>query len=260
MKNENRWQQHLIREARTIGSPSSEATWEATVHPVYGFLITSSGISPKLLPLPTGIGFLPGFEHVEENVWLRSAVDAINKLGDRGLPLRGTPTLVQRLALVGVTSEFASLPNCPVGVTVQDAVTHVLGQDPGFVDDMATGKLVLFKRGLVSLPRVQAGLVPLSSVVLPRVRSLLEDDATSPLMQGDCAERFEGRLAFDARLVGNPRLSGRFLGDLFAKCLITMGTAKARVAPLFVPKRDGCQRLIFETREANHRAATIHTT
>ena len=122
-------------------------------------------------------------------------------------------------------------------------------QDHGQVDDMVTGTPPLFKRGLVSFPRVQAGLIPLSSVVPPRVRSLLEDDATSPLLQRDCAERSEGRLAFVARLRGNPRLYGRFLGDLFAKGLITM------VAPFLVPKKDGCQRLIFDTREANHNPA-----
>ena len=93
-----------------------------------------------------------------------------------------------------------------MGVTVQDAVTHVLCQDAGYVDDMATGKPALFKRGLFSLPRVQAGLVPLSSVVLPGVRSFLEDDATSPLLQRDCTERFDGKLAFDTRHRGNPRL------------------------------------------------------
>ena len=129
-------------------------------------------------------------------------------------------------------SKFASLPCCPVGVTVQDAVTHA-----GYVDDMATGKPALFKRGLFSLPRVQAGLVPLSSVVPPRVRSFLEDDATSPLLQRDCTERFDGKLAFDTRHSGNPRLYGRFLGDLFAKGLIAMGTAKARVAPLLFQRK-----------------------
>ena len=71
-------------------------------------------------------------------------------------------------------------------VTVLDAVIHVLGQEPGYVDDMDTGKLALFKRGLGSVPRAQSSLVPLSSVVPPRVRSLLEGDATSPLLQRDC--------------------------------------------------------------------------
>ena len=83
---------------------------------------------------------------------------------------------MQWLALAGVASEFASLPDCPADVTVEDAITHILGQDPVYVDDMTTGKPALFKRSLVSLPRVQAGLVPLCSVVLPDERSLLEDD------------------------------------------------------------------------------------
>ena len=84
--------------------------------------------------------------------------------------------MVQRLAFAGVASEFSSLPEFPVGVTVQDAVTHVLGQHPGYVDDMASGKPALFKR--------------------------------------DCTERFYGTLAFDARLRGNPRLYGSVLGRL----------------------------------------------
>ena len=144
-------------------------------------------------------------------------MDAIKELGSRGLLPHATPTSVQRLALAGVASEFASLPDCPADVTVEDAITHVLGQDHGYVDDTTTGKPALFKRGLVSLSRVQAGLVPLCSVVPPAERSLLEDDATSPLLQRDCAERFEGRLAFDARLRCHPRLYGTFLGDLNAK-------------------------------------------
>ena len=125
--------------------------------------------------------------------------------GGRGLPPRGTPTSVQRLALCGVASEFAPLPDCPVDVTVGIAV---LGHELGYDDDTATGKPALFKRGLVSLPRIQAGLVPMCSVVPLTVYSLLEHDATSPLLQRDCAERFEGKLAFDARRRGNLRLYG----------------------------------------------------
>ena len=54
---------------------------------------------------------------------------------------------------------------------------------------ISTRKFARFKRGLDSLPQVQAGLVLLSSVVLPKVRSLFEDDAASPLLRRDCTER-----------------------------------------------------------------------
>ena len=137
--------------------------------------------------------------------------------------------------------EFASLPSCPVGVTVQDAVTHVLGQDPGYVNNTATRKAALFKRGLV----------PLSSVVPPGVCSL--DDATSTLLQRDCAERFEGKLAFDARLCGNPRLYGRFLGDFLCQGFDHgWHTQTSRCSFCCSKNKDGCQRLIFDNREANH--------
>ena len=146
VKNEN-WWQHLIREAGTVGSPSSETTWRPS------FILRTASSSrpaaptPDLLPLPTGVGFLPGFEHVKEKVWLRSAVDAINELGGRVLPSRGTPNVVQRLALVGVTSEFAS----------PGRGHSRSGPGSWLCRRQATGKPALFKHGLVSLPRVQAG-------------------------------------------------------------------------------------------------------
>ena len=62
------------------------------------------------------------------------------RAGGRGLPLHATPTSVQRLALAGVASEFATLPDCPADVTVEDAITRVLGQDPDYVDDTTAGK------------------------------------------------------------------------------------------------------------------------
>ena len=92
---------------------------------------------------------------------------------------------------------------------------------------MATGKLALFKRGLVSLPRAQAGLVALC---LKRVPLLHSCNVTAQSV-------FDGRLASDARLRGNSRLYGLFLGDLCAKGLL--------------PK-NGRQRLIFDTRETHH--------
>ena len=74
-------------------------------------------------------------------------------------------------------------------------------------------------------------------------------------MQRGCTERFEGRLAFDARLRSNPRLCGRFLLDLYTLGLITVGSAKAPVAPVVVPKKDGHQRFI----KSPFCAAIIHT-
>ena len=78
------------------------------------------------------------------------------RTGAEGYRPAEIPLLYNDLHWSVVSSEFASLPNCLVGVMVQDAVTHVLCQDPDCLDDKATGKLALFKRGFVSLPRVQA--------------------------------------------------------------------------------------------------------
>ena len=179
------WQLPLIQGARTIGSPSGEAIWRPS--PVFCTASSSRPVapSPDLLPSPTGVGFLPSFDHVKEKSVAEVCCGRNQRAGEQRVT---TPvelrTSVQRLALAGVASEFSSLPQCPVGVTVQDAVTHFLGQGPGYVDDMARGKTCsLSSCGLGSLPRVQAGLIPLSSVVPSKVHSLLEDDATSTFLQ-----------------------------------------------------------------------------
>ena len=195
-KNDSWWQQHLILEAGTIGSPRSEAA----SYSVYTASSHAAAPSPDLLPSRTGIGL--GLQWTPSTNWGGRGAEGY-RLAD--ISHFGAATCTgQRHLGVRVTA---------VDVTVQDVVTHVLGQVTGFVDDMTTGKLALFKRLDFALPCVQAGLVPLSSVVLPSVRSLLEDDATSPLLQRDCTDQSEGRLAFDAWL---PRLYGRFLGDLLA--------------------------------------------
>ena len=99
---------------------------------------------------------------------------------------------------------------------------------------MATGKTLLSSSAAWSRCR---WIGPLSSVVPPDVRSLLEDDAAFLLVQRDCTERFESRLAFDARLLGSRRLYGRFFGDLYVKGLITVGTTRARVASFVDPEK-----------------------
>ena len=120
-------------------------------------------------------------------MWLRSPVDAINELGGRGLPPRATPTSVQRLALASVASEFASLPDCPADVTVEDPTSYVLCQDPGYVDDMTTGKP----------SRVQVGLVPLCSVVTKTASHL-----KMTLLHRSCNATPQS----DLKARGNPRL------------------------------------------------------
>ena len=79
----NWWRQPRIQGARTIGSPSREAIWRPS--PVLCMASSSrpAASTADLLPLPTGVGFLPGFEHVKEKVWLRFAVSVINELGEQ---------------------------------------------------------------------------------------------------------------------------------------------------------------------------------
>ena len=56
VKKEVWWQPQPSQEARNLGSPSSVATWRPSRH--------MHTVSPDLLPLPTGVSFLPGHEHV----------------------------------------------------------------------------------------------------------------------------------------------------------------------------------------------------
>ena len=93
--------------------------------------------------------------------------------------------------------------------------------------------------------RVQAGLVPLSSVVPPSASCLkmtLLLRSYNVTAQNDLKAGWHWMHDSGATLV-------------FAKDSITVGIARARVAPFVVPKKDGRQRLIFDTREANHHFA-----
>ena len=122
-KNVNWWQLRLIQGAGTMGSPRSETTWRPS---------RPAASSPDLLPLQTGVGFLPGF-----------------RTRQRGSVAEVCGGCNQRAG-----GQRVIAPRNSYG---QDAVTHVLGQEPGYVE-----KRALCKRGLVSLPRVHAGSVPLS--------------------------------------------------------------------------------------------------
>ena len=96
------------REERELVAPASDAgSWterkpkrrsclEAVAPFGHGFFGPAAS-NPDLLPLPTGVGFLPGFEHIREKEWLRSSVGVINEL-------EGREGLAPRNSYVGATA------------------------------------------------------------------------------------------------------------------------------------------------------------
>lgn len=172
-------------------------------------------------------------------------------MGGRGASVGFRASRCQRLALNGLAQDFAGIPECPPNVTVRRALQVVLGQDPGYVDDMASGVHKVYQRGMISLPRVEGGGVDLLGALPPHLRPLLEDETASPLLLRDLACTFKGKLAFDPRLARSEKEYGRFFGDLFAKGFLEYGESDSCVTPFFVARKDGRLRLIFDTRGAN---------
>ena len=166
------------REAGTLGSPCSAATWRPCA------TCARSLRHDQRNRGPTGVGSLPGLEYVKEKVWPRSVVGAINELG-------GRETSSSWSTHVG-----AVVGSCRSDCRVRFAARLLCKRDGRGRDHSRFWPrswlcrrrghrktcFALLRRGLVSLPHVKAGLVPLCSMVPPKVRSLLEDVATSPLM------------------------------------------------------------------------------
>ena len=143
-------------------------------------------------------------------MWLRSAVDAIDEQGGRGLPPRELLPLYNSWHLpVLLQSSF------PCQISRRD------GSGRGHSRFWA--KILVMSTTLPqeSLLSASAAWLRCRAYTAGSVGCLLEyapclKMTLLPRLQSDCTDRFGGRLAFDAQLRGNLRLYGGFLGDLYA--------------------------------------------
>ena len=59
----------------------------------------------------------------------------------------GKANLRQRAALASLVRAYDRIPKCPTSVTAKSSVEHVLGHDPGYVDDLACCAHKVYQRG-----------------------------------------------------------------------------------------------------------------
>ena len=103
--------------------------------------------SHDLLPLPCGLALAEAASQLAFPDWFREGVKAINELGGRGASSVGKANLRQRAALASLVRAYDRIPKCPTSVTAKSSVEHVLGHDPGYVDDLACCAHKVYQRG-----------------------------------------------------------------------------------------------------------------
>ena len=205
-----------------------------------------------LLPLPSGPLLAAECAQCREGVWLRDGVKVLNDMGGRGRSASAfSSTAAQRQCLSRLRVAYDHVPLCPAELTAEGCLPAIFGHDPGYVDEIAGGKISTYSRGRVSLPRVATGAVDLAEALPDDIRALLVGETGGLLDTEHLKPKFAGQLCFDARLRRRGRLYGQFVADLFARGMLEVGDTITSVTPFFVPKKGSLIRLIFDTRDAN---------
>ena len=158
--------------------------------------------------------------------WLIDALRALNDLGGQGrvveqdAPLTaGQFEAVRRLARI-----FGSLRAPPLDLDPLGAWKLLQGNRSGYSDDSSVGVvLATYKRGAVSLPSSQAGLVEIERLLPPPLQGMLKGDAGLLRSSASAAEQLElvgAARAMDTVLARRGRCYAEFLADLHDKGIV----------------------------------------
>ena len=193
-----------------------------------------------------------------EERWLEKGIVALNTLGGRGIlpSASGPPTAAQVAAIRRLARCYGHLPVDSECLSPQAAWKALLGERTGYTDSRgANGNIASFRRGAVALPSCVAGLVSLEEVLPPALRdTVLGVEGLlrpSEEVEPDLLD-FGGSLAMDPRLAGGSDCYAGLLEDLLEKGIVEVDSEITETCGLFVvKKKDGRQRLIFDTRRSN---------
>ena len=148
-------------------------------------------------------------------------------------------------------------PNQPC--TVREAAKELLHTDVSYDGSTNLSTVKPYERDLVSLPDVGATLVPLSQVLDPVGRDVVESPLEKMLLSedewGHIAESNSGfRPYMDTILQKDPNRYNLFVKDLWAKNMVDFtASPKDLIAPFFVKKENGKLRLVLDCRGVNRR-------
>ena len=190
--------------------------------------------------------------------WAREATLALNQLSGQGSKQKGAPPLAASRVADSLTLEFLRMPKPPDDLTSDESALQQILQKSGIYTD-ARPDLATYSKDNVSWPSKGAQPVPLVDFLWPADRERLCAWEEKLLRSTDDAQTLREASGIkkpycDATLFGSQKRYAHFLRELEDRGLLRWRIANGEVGKLgvfFVKKKDGTNRIVFDTRIIN---------
>lgn len=171
----------------------------------------------------------------------------------------GGSTTAQRTSQHAIFSQLARQKQPVKPCKEREAVEELLRTSLSYSGDEAQTSVVSYERDLVSLPQCAAEPVALDQVLDNHGRELIKDTSRCMLLSMEewgqvCEQNQPIKTYMDVKLQSDLDAYTMFVHDLFLKGMIEFtNNPKDVVAPFFVKKKDGRQRMVLDCRAVNRR-------
>lgn len=171
----------------------------------------------------------------------------------------GGSTTAQRASQHAIFSQLARQKQPVKPCKEREAVEELLRTSLSYSGDEAQTSVVSYERDLVSLPQCAAEPVALDQVLDNHGRELIKDTSRCMLLSMEewgqvCEQNQPIKTYMDVKLQSDLGAYAMFVHDLFLKGMIEFNSnPKDVVAPFFVKKNDGRQRMVLDCRAVNRR-------
>lgn len=171
----------------------------------------------------------------------------------------GGSTTAQRASQHAIFSQLARQKQPVKPCKEREAVEELLRTSLSYSGDEAQTSVVSYERDLVSLPQCAAEPVALDQVLDNHGRELIKDTSRCMLLSMEewgqvCEQNQPIKTYMDVKLQSDLGAYAMFVHDLFLKGMIEFNSnPKDVVAPFFVKKKDGRQRMVLDCRAVNRR-------
>ena len=188
-------------------------------------------------------------------------IECLNEMysSSTNFPDAGGSTTAQRMSQHAIFSQLARQKQPVKPCKEREAVEELLRTSLSYSGDEAQTSVVSYERDLVSLPQCAAEPVALDQVLDNHGRELIKDTSRCMLLSMEewgqvCEQNQPIKTYMDVKLQSDLGAYAMFVHDLFLKGMIEFtNNPKDVVAPFFVKKKDGRQRMVLDCRAVNRR-------
>ena len=186
--------------------------------------------------------------------WCNDGVRVLDQLYG-GSPPSGAPTQLQHEVIRDLVDSYEAMGEPPIDMSPAGSFKDLCGSAVPYTGG-ASGAPVPFIQGATSLPSAGFTPVPLDEVLPPAHRVWMENGSERMLRDSSetnaLLEHLQLHKPYHDPTFHSPKTYGAFLVDLASRGLLEWHPAgEAYLGVFFVPKKDGRQRMILDTRVVN---------